>query len=51
MIYPVPYRWTHKLKNITWHEEPFIPEGCINADAVADAVTVGAGVQFADLYV
>ena len=40
--------WTHQLKDIRWHDRGFVPSGC-GAEPVP-AVTVGAGVQFAELY-
>lgn len=35
--------WTHKRKNITWHDS-FVAEGCATSTAVP-AVTVQSGVQ------
>ncbi len=40
--------WTHLRKNITFHEG-FVAEGC-DASTAHDAVRVGSGVQFMDLY-
>jgi FAD/FMN-containing dehydrogenase len=40
--------WTHLRKNITFHDG-FVAEGC-DASTAVDAVRVGSGVQFADLY-
>jgi hypothetical protein len=49
--YAAARRWTHKLKKIVWHDAPFVPSQCPATSSVDDAVTVGAGIQFADLYV
>ncbi|KAI5122815.1 hypothetical protein M0805_000157 [Coniferiporia weirii] len=38
--------WTHNLKNMTF-EPSFVPEGCSDSYT---AVTLGAGVQFRDVY-
>lgn len=40
--------WTHLRKNITFHDN-FVAEGC-DASTAHDAVRVGSGVQFMDLY-
>ena len=42
--------WTHRMKSIEWHAAEFTAEGCADDSSVAHAVSVGAGVQFADLY-
>lgn len=39
--------WTHNLKSVHFHDE-FTPVG--STDPGVPAVTVGAGVQFADVY-
>lgn len=39
--------WTHKLKQITWHDD-FTPSR--STASIGPAVTVGAGIQFMDLY-
>ena len=47
--------WTHRLKKMTWHDdEPaaagFVAAGCAPGSAVPHALTVQAGIQFADMY-
>jgi hypothetical protein len=41
--------WTHLRKNIDWHDDGFVADGC-DASSSLPAVTVGSGVQFMDLY-
>eukprot|EP00929_Paragymnodinium_shiwhaense_P118281 TRINITY_DN90216_c0_g1_i1.p1 TRINITY_DN90216_c0_g1~~TRINITY_DN90216_c0_g1_i1.p1 ORF type:complete len:584 (-),score=99.11 TRINITY_DN90216_c0_g1_i1:436-2187(-) len=40
--------WTHQMKNITWNDEMFTPEHC--TEAIPDTVTLGAGVQYWEIY-
>jgi FAD/FMN-containing dehydrogenase len=40
--------WTHNMKNITFSDN-FVPDGCAG-EGVGTTVTIGAGVQLADLY-
>jgi hypothetical protein len=42
--------WTHKMKKTTWHDGAFVAENCAADSGVADAVTLEAGLQFADFY-
>ena len=42
--------WTHPMKQATWHAGAFVAEGCAAASGVEDAVTLQAGLQFADFY-
>lgn len=42
--------WTHKMKQVTWHDSAFVAEGCDAATGVDNAVTLQAGLQFADFY-
>jgi hypothetical protein len=42
--------WTHHMKQVTWHDDEFIAEGCAASSGVAHAVTLQAGLQFADFY-
>jgi FAD/FMN-containing dehydrogenase len=42
--------WTHKMKRVTWHDSAFVAERCAADSGVDDAVTLEAGLQFADFY-
>ena len=37
--------WTHKMKNIRWEENGFVPVDCDASDAVDNAVSLQAGIQ------
>eukprot|EP00928_Gymnodinium_smaydae_P088919 TRINITY_DN72954_c0_g1_i1.p1 TRINITY_DN72954_c0_g1~~TRINITY_DN72954_c0_g1_i1.p1 ORF type:complete len:606 (-),score=36.41 TRINITY_DN72954_c0_g1_i1:191-1750(-) len=40
--------WTHLMKEIRWEGDDFVPRGC--TEPVVGAVTLGAGVQFWEVY-
>ena len=42
--------WTHKMKNIRWENDGFVPVDCDASDAVDNAVSLQAGIQFSDIY-
>lgn len=42
--------WMQYLKDLVWYDDGFVAEGCPASSSVAHAVSMGGGIQFADLY-